>query len=183
MKRPHIVHIAAVAVAIAWAFVIFSFSLHSGQSSHAESFQVKSALLAFLNRIGLPVNRGVYRVFYPFLKPGETMNGDLFVRKTAHVIEYSILGFLCTAAFLQGQRRRQWALLCVGPAAALIDEKIIQQFLVTGRGSTFHDVVLDSLAFYLAVFLGILVFKFFTGIRTKCRQKQHGSVAAQRSPK
>lgn len=171
MKRQNIVQIATVAAVVAWAFVIFSFSLHSGQASHAESNRVKSELLAILQRTGLPVNRGIYRIFYPFLKPGEMMNGDLFVRKTAHVLEYFILGIFCTAAFLQRQWNRRWIFLCIGPAAALVDEKIIQQFLVSGRGSTFHDVALDSLAFYLAVCFGILVAGCFAAMQASRRQR------------
>ncbi|MDR3552291.1 MAG: VanZ family protein [Clostridia bacterium] len=143
----------------AWIIVIFSFSLRSGASSHSESSAVENALLTFLERVNIRVDTGIYNLYRPFVPKGQVIDAEAFVRKTAHVFEYAVLGLLCCANAWRipvRRRRAAWLFFLIGPLTAMIDEEIIQRFLVTGRTSSLRDVLLDATGFFIAATIAML---------------------------
>ena len=81
-----------------------------------------------------------------------------FVRKLAHLAEYSLLGAECAllAALLSGERasRHIWACLFVPLAVAVMDE-FLQQF--AGRTSLVSDVVVDFAGLLAGVVVVVVV--------------------------
>lgn len=141
-------------VLLIWIGIIFSFSLHSGGSSHYQSVEVKAAVSRVIQQDGMRVDRRLYRLYQPFMIKEGKVNGEVFIRKTAHLIEYFVLGAICALilwlnTWIQPAVRR--LLLLFGPMVALIDEFVIQKFMVVNRTSSWKDVLLDSIGFYLAL--------------------------------
>jgi VanZ family protein len=150
--------IILVLLLILWIALIFSFSLHAGQSSHMESGSVKSIISAFLKKAGIHVNHSLYQIYAPFVEDKTNISSEEFVRKTAHFIEYFALGVICYICAYFFRKRAKWwpaPLLCALPVA-LIDEMFIQRYIVSGRRSAFTDVLLDCTGFYCAVLLIVL---------------------------
>lgn len=170
-KRKAAQHIV-LALLIIWVGVIFSFSLRSGVSSHQQSNEMKNTIKTEMQDSHIPIDRSAYRVYRPFMKKGQQVNGEAFVRKSAHFFEYFMLGVL-SVCFIHLRYRKGKALylmvLLIGPAVAIIDEKIIQKFLVHGRTSSYKDVLLDSAGFCIAAIgtsLVVLLAKFLRQHRT-----------------
>jgi len=102
------------------------------------------------------------RVFIPSLRklfPGltgqELQQVHYLIRKLAHVCVYFVLSLILFRAFNRG--RQEWhftsSLAAMGLVLliAFLDE--LHQWFVPGRGSSFKDVILDSLAAALAQIL------------------------------
>ena len=85
------------------------------------------------------------------------------VRKTAHFIEYAVLGIFLFGAWTDRKRKSLINIIIpfiVGAVYALSDE--LHQLLVAGRAGMFSDVLLDSsgvISGILIVFLIISVFR------------------------
>lgn len=147
--------------------LIFSFSLHSGVSSHRQSEEVAETVTRVLARCHIHIDSHAYQIYRPFLNPGETADRDLFFRKSAHLAEYFLLGVFSSVLLYVGSfsgtwRPNQLAFFFCGPLTALVDEKILQQYLVAQRTSTYQDVLLDSIGFYAAVLLCSTVYALIT---------------------
>lgn len=70
---------------------------------------------------------------------------DLRVRKTAHYIEYMVLGlllYLTAEFFLEQMSVRAAVVILAGLLQALLDE--YHQYFVSGRNPQFADVILDT---------------------------------------
>ena len=151
--------ITLIIVIILWVAVIFSFSLHSGTASHLQSRTVKESIKAILLALHIPIYRGIYDIFRPFALPGEVVNGEYFVRKLAHSFEYGIIGIIISLFYKSqkgiGNTTKHYNpfLYLGGPATALIDEGIIQKYIVTQRTSSYKDVILDTIAFSIGFFI------------------------------
>lgn len=157
-KTAKVVRMVLYVLLALWIGVVFSFSLRPGTVSHEESDTVKSHAKQALTKDGIGVNRSLYDIYRPFVENPAKINGEDFVRKTAHLTEYFILGTCCVLLFVLERRRagrRAWLLFGVGPAVALIDEKVIQKYLVVGRTSSLKDAALDSIGFFLAFAVGL----------------------------
>ena len=77
------------------------------------------------------------------------------VRKTAHAMEYAVLGLLTAGAFIDRRTSIRAGILvpwCIATAYAASDE--IHQLFVPGRSGQVSDVILDS-AGVLAGLLGL----------------------------
>lgn len=166
---------AAVFAVLVWIGVIFSFSLHSGASSQMQSGGVIETLRALLHGMGIRVDHRIYEIYRPFLLPNEALSTAFFVRKSAHAAEYAVLGLLCAAAFRFLSSRPGRTFLFAGPLVALIDEEIIQRFLARGRTAALQDAALDTLAFYLALALCLLLARAASAAR---RRKARRTVRA-----
>ena len=115
---------------IAWAAVILIASTDFFSGSNTSGVLQRIALSIFGHRLAP--------------ETAETLN--YFIRKTAHVTEYGILGALMFRA-LRGEKRSwspRWAIGAIVFATfiAAIDE--IHQSFVPSRTGTWHDVVLDA---------------------------------------
>ena len=76
------------------------------------------------------------------------------IRKTAHALEYTLLGFLLMGALNQ---RKGWAVF-IGVIYAASDE--VHQLFVPGRSGQITDVMIDS----AGVILGIFIFGLYRRI-------------------
>jgi len=74
------------------------------------------------------------------------------VRKTAHLLEFALQGFLIAGCFSGEFKKRIPYVLSLGGATALIDEGL--QFFSDGRSPMIQDVFLD----FTGCALGLLVF-------------------------
>lgn len=151
----------------AWTAVIFGFSFRSGAASHSESGFVRSALLSITNRFNITINPDIYKIVATFVEDKSHITGEDFVRKTAHFTEYFILGLFFGGAFIRFRKKskRSFLLLLGGFLVAFIDERLVQQFLVSDRTSSYKDVLLDCIGFYLAAALLLLIYFIARKIR------------------
>lgn len=167
IKRRHLFFILLLVLLIAWIALIFSFSFHSGKSSHMESETAVAFISAFLKKAGIHIDHSVYRIYTPFVKAGVKISSDEFIRKTAHFCEYFFLGVICSvcAGYFR-KRSKLWPvpLFCALPVS-LADELIIQRYFVSGRGSSFNDAVLDCIGFYCAVIVIAIIIAIMYFIR------------------
>ncbi len=88
------------------------------------------------------------------------------IRKTAHFVEYFVIGAEWMALFLDKNNRKWWYALLIGFFTGFIDETIQ---LFSGRGSLIGDVYLDS----FGAFCGIMI-TFW--ILTRCFNKKPKSL-------
>ena len=84
---------------------------------------------------------------------GKATVTDTTVRKMAHVLEFSLLGFEMALLFVASWKR-MFIALNLGLLAALIDETIQ---IFSGRGDQISDVWLDFSGVLVGVALGMLV--------------------------
>lgn len=115
------------------------------------------------SKTSLSVTQTVLRVTVPeftSMKPDEQSKlvsaWHLLVRKTAHALEFSLLGFLLMLAlslYPLALPRRLLLSVGTGLLAAALDE--LFQFTVSGRGPAFGDAGLDALGLSLGVLLSL----------------------------
>ncbi len=87
---------------------------------------------------------------------------DIFIRKSAHLIEYTAFVFLVALTFFSAGFSAETSFIksiYSGFAVALTDE-IIQSF-TEGRTGKFSDVLIDTCGCAMGAFLAISVFAFF----------------------
>ena len=141
---------------IIWMIIIFSFSCQPGKTSSDTS---------------LEVGMFIGDVFYPGFEQLETadqeqfaQNIQLVVRKTAHVMEYTILMWCFLFAF---KGNKVWYALAFTVAYACTDE--FHQLFVSGREGKLLDVIIDS----SGALLGLLLFYIIKSIYIKisCQHK------------
>jgi VanZ family protein len=128
---------------LAWLSVIFSLS--SDQFSDVNT-------AAWLSAMPLVSVLGV--------APGSIETANLIVRKTAHFVEYALLGMLTLRALRATWRRRDlWLIVgavAVCAACASVDE-LRQHFYTATRTGRAWDVVLDSLGALAGAVVGAAV--------------------------
>lgn len=155
-------------IAVVWIVVIFSFSLHSGVSSHMQSFEVKAFLSGVAHKLGIQnVNLDF---LYHFFKKSSLPASELLLRKTAHFSEYFILGVITaiSAVILKRTKLKYFFFVYIaGPVVALTDEMIIQKYLSFDRTPSLVDALIDCIGFYLAVLLAAGIIKIILIIRKK----------------
>jgi len=97
---------------------------------------------------------------------------DRLVRKTAHAVEYAVLGLLTAGAFIGRRTSIRAGILvpwCIASAYAATDE--IHQLFVPGRSGQVSDVLLDS----SGVLAGLLV---LAAVRLLRRRRREASGSA-----
>lgn len=119
---------------ILWMAVIFAFSSRTGSVSSGDS-----------NRVGMLAGKMIFRDFskWPDYKQQEfAKKVDHPIRKTAHGLEYAVLGIL---AFFTIYRQKNISVIVAWALAtcyAATDE--IHQLFVPGRAGRITDVIIDS---------------------------------------
>ncbi len=92
--------------------------------------------------------------------PGSIETANMIVRKTAHFVEYALLGMLTLRALRASWRRRDlWLIVgavAVCAACASADE-LRQRFYTTARTGKATDVILDSLGALAGAVVGATV--------------------------
>lgn len=129
-------------------------------SSHAVGGVIAQILLAlpfsdeFLPALCLPLDQ---QAMIPAI--------DHYVRKTAHFVEYSALGFVLVA-FMRYTKcigsKAYWLTPIIGCLFAAMDE--LHQSFVPGRSCQLSDVMLDT----SGVIFGLLVYCVMKGLVRKC---------------
>ena len=143
-------------ITIACMNAIFLFSSRTGKESTGDSY--------FVGNI-------VGEVFVPGFDNWSPEEQQAFaekidhpVRKTAHAMEYAVLGLLTAGAFIDRRTSIRAGILvpwCIATAYAASDE--IHQLFVPGRSGQVSDVILDS----AGVLAGLLVLAAVRKIRRR----------------
>ncbi len=143
-------------MALVWMGIIFSFSSRTSDVSTNDS-----------NRIGLLIGKTFLPDFEEWSEERQmefAQNIDHPIRKTAHALEYALLGILLTGAFVDEKKRRKVSILipwALGTLYAATDE--FHQLFVPGRSGQVSDVALDS----AGVLFGVLIVIILYDKRTK----------------
>lgn len=143
-----------------WMGVIFLFSAQDGDTSQGLSDGI-AQLIA-----------GVIHPDYKNLPPGESAvfleTVQFFIRKTAHFLEYALLGLLIAWLLATFPRLKRWTMLmapAICAAYATLDE--FHQFYVGGRDASLRDVAIDS----AGALFGAVLFTCAAGLVSKRRQR------------
>lgn len=143
MKNKKTKIIAAAISAAAWLWFIFSNSLKSRAQSAEQSEMGEGFVRRILSALG-------------FTGDAEAA-AEIFVRKSAHVFEFFVLCFLLLLLFSLAFKNKR-AVLALPTAltffAAATDECLQ---LISHRGASVRDVLIDSVGAFLAVLLFWLV--------------------------
>lgn len=149
--------------------VIFLFSSQNVETSDSFSKEVTRKLLPLIDRIVSLFPQGTFQTATDNGAVGNFFE-DLnhYVRKTAHVTEYAILGAAImrfAVALLKAYEKKLtiWAgvlSFAVGVLYASSDE--FHQLFVDGRGGRFKDVVIDSVGVAIGCILVYIIYVMST---------------------
>lgn len=133
-------------VSILWMSMIFYFSHQPANVSKEESGKVlvKMNLLSE-DDISSEGDRRVFKL-------------QLFIRKTAHVTVFMVLGILITLSITSSMQNNFMAYIVAyitGTLYGIFDE--VHQIFVPGRGPQLRDVALDSVGVVIGVLITALV--------------------------
>lgn len=144
-----------VLVLILWMCFIWGHSLVPGEASSTES-------LSFVNGL---------RVAFELLGITDTLMMTFIVRKTAHFLEYAVLGVISGGLLHRGWGRgilRGRLSLLVAAMVPVIDETI--QLFVPGREGQLRDVCIDL----AGIAFGLLVSRAVSHLRGRHRGVKSG---------
>lgn len=135
-------HILLIPIVL-WTLFIFYNSLQNGESSSSTSGWVLEAVLKFFSKLNIS------------LDPAAT---HLFIRKSAHVFEYFVLGTLFTIHFARISMSNTYRLIysIAIPGLISITDEIIQSY-VPGRAAAMTDVIVDMVGVILGVAVIVLI--------------------------
>lgn len=142
-----------------WMAVIFSFSCRNGVESTGDSYNV-----------GMAVGRIVVPAFSDLSADKQlefAAKVDHPIRKTAHALEYTVLGICVTGFLYKKDRKWRYNVLfawLLGTIYAASDE--FHQLFVPGRSGQLSDVMLDSAGVLLGVLIVSVIFNILYNRRT-----------------
>lgn len=140
------VKIILIALVVITVFFIFSWSLPSIDSSKSESESLLEFLKPFL------------RKFLP-----DNLITDHYIRKAAHLFEYTVLGVVVTILFIYLDKIKKFSYaLLIFFFTALTDETIQ---IFSQRGSQVQDVWIDILGTVVGTLLTFLVYFIIVRVR------------------
>lgn len=137
-------------LAILWMGVIFWFSSRNAELSAMDSTRIGRAIADMLAKGFTGWDESAKEAF--------VLSVDHAVRKTAHFLEYMILGILLSGVFAEYRMRplrwmkRVWI---SGTLYAVTDE--LHQIFTPGRSCQLSDVILDSCGVAAGILLALLV--------------------------
>ncbi len=151
-------------LAVLWMAVIFLFSARNAEESTEDSHRAGRIAAELLMPGFSEMTEAEQEQIIGYL--------DHPVRKTAHFIEYMVLGFLLAGSFglflpgapeqikeeLRRKGLRAWA---AGTVYAVTDE--VHQIFVPGRACMLSDAALDSAGVLAGLFLAFLCLILFSG--------------------
>lgn len=131
-----------ILICVLWLGIIFYMSNNTGTVSHKKSYKVANYLMHIIN-----VDNKNPKITF--------RKANYLVRKTAHVLEYAILGSLVSGSLFslnyKGKKALKYIILiCISLAS--IDE--LHQYFIPGRTSQVTDVFIDS----FGALIGITIF-------------------------
>lgn len=137
-------------LAILWMGVIFWFSSRNAELSAMDSTRIGRAIADMLAKGFTGWDESAKEAF--------VLSVDHAVRKTAHFLEYMILGILLSGVFAEYRMRplrwmkRVWI---SGTLYAVTDE--LHQIFTPGRSCQLSDIILDSCGVAAGILLALLV--------------------------
>lgn len=137
---------AFIIATILWMGIIFYFSAQTADESTTQSSQVSMILGNIMYRDFDSWSMGAKLEF------SERISNT--VRKTAHAIEYAILGFLLQGAvdfWRNFEIKKAIVVWLLGTIYAISDET--HQFFVEGRSAQAGDVAIDSFGAFLMIII------------------------------
>ena len=133
-----------------WMTVIFVFSSRDASQSTQDSSRIGYAIA----KLTVPD----FETWSPQQQTEYVEHIDFYVRKTAHALEYTVLGFLISGAIEIGSGKWMWLLAwALGAMYAATDE--FHQYFVPGRSCELRDICIDSAGVLLGVLIGLAVTK------------------------
>lgn len=145
-----------IVLLIVWLVIIFIFSCENGENSKSTSISVTDSGVNIANKI---TGNKISSLFEKKL----TKDYLGIIRKSAHFIEYFILGIICFLLFRQYGFTDSKCILfsfLICFVYACSDE--IHQLFVPGRTSRVFDVFIDSLGSFTGIMFLQLVMKIKT---------------------
>ena len=141
-----------ICLAFIWMGVIFSLSAESAKNSEDTSYQfarvVAELFVPNFRELSEEKQRDfVARIQYP-------------IRKTAHFVEYLILGFFLSSAFYKQGNFLKNTLPALGGGVLFAVSDELHQFFVPGRVCHIQDVLIDSTGTLSGVLLFVILFLF-----------------------
>lgn len=94
--------------------------------------------------------------------------GPVYIRKTAHLVEFCLLGAEWGVAQRWLAARWRWVALAVGPAVAVCDELL--QHLSAGRSPQMTDVLIDVVGYAAGFAVTWAACRLFSWLRNKKRR-------------
>ena len=130
-----------------WMAVIFYFSNQPAADSTATSSSVASWIYQLLHLLGITIrDEAVFTELYIGI-----------IRKTAHFVEFMILGILAYAYFRPFRKGLLYSLLLSG-FYGISDE--IHQLFVLNRSCMVKDMLIDCLGAFFGVFLCHMIYEW-----------------------
>lgn len=139
MQKKTIIRIIILILIVVWMFSVFQFSDQNGEESSNLSREVASKVVETEEQIN---------------------QVEPYVRKLAHVTEYTVGGMLFFSLFLTypfSDKKRMLCAWLVGVEYAAIDE--IHQLFIDGRSGQILDVFIDSIGVAIGICVLMLVYK------------------------
>jgi VanZ family protein len=148
-------------LAVVWMGVIFCFSSRNADESTEQS-----------NAVGMLVGRIFVPDFEEWTAEKQLDFAEKWefpIRKSAHMTEYAILGFLLVGTWTAGKRvlYKQTALRCLVVAMLYASTDEFHQYFVPGRACRIYDVGFDSAGALIGILVGLVAFSFVYHILTK----------------
>lgn len=153
MKRKNIVRVLLLAAVLALLAVIWVFSDQPGEVSEGLTVATAMPLAEMAAAAQSEGDAAVLATWYHIF-------GTIF-RKTAHLLEYTLLGLLLGLLARSFSVKAIWIPWAAGTILAAMDE--VHQYFVPGRTGLVTDVLLDS----AGVLLGICALYIIHKIRRK----------------
>lgn len=117
---------------------------------------------------------GIYNGFIWFLSSAPIFINISGFDKTAHIIEYSILGFLLSFGFsisANNYNTKARYSIVFGAVLGAIDE--IHQYYVPGRTMDIIDMFADITGIAMGILIWIIFVKIFSAIKTCCFKNEY----------
>lgn len=147
-KSRQILFILLLILTLFWTAFIFSNSLKDGEQSKAASGKVVEVVEKAADVIGIEIKE---------TGDGLTLEGvSLFVRKSAHILEFAVLGFLSflTVSFFVNGTKSLLSLLY--PLVAAVTDELLQ-LTSPGRSCQLTDVLIDMAGATVATLIAYIV--------------------------
>lgn len=127
---------------IIWCIVILSFSSEPAKDSKAKSGKILKTIEPAVKKV-----EGTFEL--------DIINNKKlhkYIRKSAHILNYSILGGLLFLAFKQSNfSKNLWVVYISGTAFSCIDEYF--QTFIPGRSGELGDIFIDNIGVILGIFI------------------------------
>lgn len=155
MSKKKVLRFVIFVLIVIWMIIVFNFSNQNGEKSSS-------------------ISREIAVKVAPKESSEEKVNHiEQYIRKIAHLSEYTCGGILFLALFLTYKlsdvKRMTYSLL-IGIEYAIIDE--IHQLFIDGRTGQIVDVLIDTIGISIGICILMLMYKIFEKRKEALKDKQ-----------